>query len=168
MPVLNLFSAVLTFRKGKGWGEDILMAKLYNEGGNDSDTCIYFCWSWYLWKYSVVDTCGGDIGCLAGVLKFWWGGHFLYSTVQYNYNSEGLYNVALTHCETSHSVHIPGCAAWFIYIHYGIIPPFIHHFVTYAHKKVIDRQKRHFVRFWLLITVFCAFSKILIKIKFKS
>ena len=73
-----LFSTVLTFRKGKGWGEDILMAKLYNEGGNDSDTCIYFCWSWYLWKYSVVDTCGGDIGCLAGVLKFF----VQYSTVQ--------------------------------------------------------------------------------------
>ena len=33
-----------------------------------------------------------------------------------------------------------------------------------THKKVIDRQKRHFGRFWWLITFFCAFSKILIKI----
>ena len=31
-------------------------------------------------------------------------------------------------------------------------------------KKVIDRQKRHFGCFWQLITVFCAFSKILIKV----
>ena len=31
-------------------------------------------------------------------------------------------------------------------------------------KKVIDCQKRHFVCFWLLITFFSVFSKILIKI----
>ena len=35
-----------------------------------------------------------------------------------------------------------------------------------AQKKVMDRQKRHFGSFWRLITVFCAFSKILIKITF--
>ena len=32
-----------------------------------------------------------------------------------------------------------------------------------THKKVIDCQKRHFGRFWRLITFFCEFSKILIK-----
>ena len=36
-----------------------------------------------------------------------------------------------------------------------------------THKtKVIDRQKRHFCCFWRLITVFCAFSKRLIRITF--
>ena len=32
--------------------------------------------------------------------------------------------------------------------------------------KIIDHQKRHFGCFWQLITVFCAFSKNLIKITF--
>ena len=39
-------------------------------------------------------------------------------------------------------------------------------FFLNAQKKVIDHQKRHFGHFWRLITVFCGFSKILIKITF--
>ena len=35
-------------------------------------------------------------------------------------------------------------------------------------KKVIDHLKHHFGHFWRLITVFCAFLKILFKITFKA